>query len=63
MDTDQALAAALAFARAAGLKLPDGRLAQLAFGLAAVNSATTAISRHDYGAAEPASRFVPPPSR
>ena len=63
MDTAQSRAAALTFALAAGLKLPGDRLAQLAFGLAAVSSATAAISRHDCGVTEPASRFVPPPSR
>ncbi len=63
MSMDDPARRAAALAASAGLKLPDARLAQVAFGLAGVAAAAATLARHDYGALEPASRFVAPPSR
>lgn len=51
------------FAAAARITVPEARLPALAAGLATTLATVEWLLALDYGDAEPASRFRPPPSR
>ncbi len=54
---------AAVLASRAGIRVPKERLATLEAGLSAARAARTSLGKYDLGLIEPASRFVPPPSR